>query len=92
MSKTVERIVAGYVKSKNRRAIEGLRAHRRKLLADLQAVTGLKAAGSLKRFRTNWKRSRRALRNSSRCLVQFRKTSGSNLAPSAPTSSALPAL
>ncbi|MDA9392542.1 hypothetical protein WN73_18595 [Bradyrhizobium sp. CCBAU 45394] len=47
MSKAIELIVAGYVKVKDRRALEELSSHRRKLLSDLQAVTGLDAAGAI---------------------------------------------
>lgn len=41
MSKALELIVAGYVKLGDRRALTGLFAHRRKVLAELQAVSGI---------------------------------------------------
>lgn len=44
MSKAMELIVAGYVKSKDRRALSDLLAHRRKILAQLEAVTGINPA------------------------------------------------
>ena len=47
MSKAIELIVAGYVKVRDRRALGQLRSHRRKLLSDLQAVTGLDTAGPI---------------------------------------------
>ncbi|MBW7970277.1 hypothetical protein [Bradyrhizobium sp. BR 10289] len=47
MSKAVEMIVASYVKTNDRRALENLQTHRRKLLAELQAVTSLDVAGSV---------------------------------------------
>ena len=46
MSKAMELIVAGYVKGKNRRALSDLLAHRRKVLAELQAVTGINPANA----------------------------------------------
>ncbi|MDU6669308.1 MAG: hypothetical protein E6501_11885 [Bradyrhizobium sp.] len=42
----MELIVAGYVKGKNRRALSDLLAHRRKVLAELQAVTGINQANA----------------------------------------------
>lgn len=47
MSQALQLIVAGYVKVKDRRALEGLLAHRREMLARLQAVTGINAASSV---------------------------------------------
>ena len=41
MSKAMELIVAGYVKVRNHRALTNLLAHRRKVLAQLQAVSGI---------------------------------------------------
>lgn len=41
MSTSIELIVAGYVKVKNRKALEQLRVHRRKLLSELKEVTGI---------------------------------------------------
>ncbi|MBK3665315.1 hypothetical protein JJE66_29295 [Bradyrhizobium diazoefficiens] len=41
MSTSIELIVAGYVKVKNRKALEQLRVHRRKLLNELKEVTGI---------------------------------------------------
>lgn len=41
MSKALELIVAGYVKMRDRRALTDLLAHRRKLAADLHAVSGI---------------------------------------------------
>lgn len=40
MSTAMEMIVAGYVKMRDRRALADLLAHRRKVLAELQAVSG----------------------------------------------------
>lgn len=42
----MEMIVAGYVKVKNRRALADLLAHRRKVLAELQAVSGINPANA----------------------------------------------
>ncbi|MEH2488637.1 hypothetical protein [Bradyrhizobium sp. AZCC 2230] len=41
MSKTMELIVASYVKVRDRRALTDLLAHRRKVLAQLQGVSGI---------------------------------------------------
>lgn len=41
MSKALELIVAGYVKVRDRPALTSLLAHRRKVLAELQAVSGI---------------------------------------------------
>jgi len=51
MSKAIELIVAGYVKVKNRRALSDLLAHRRKMLTDLQAITGIDPQNTLERVR-----------------------------------------
>ena len=51
MSKAIELIVAGYVKSKNRRALSDLLSHRRKVLAQLDAVTGIDPARALQAVR-----------------------------------------
>ncbi|MCG2632457.1 hypothetical protein L6654_38265 [Bradyrhizobium sp. WYCCWR 13023] len=47
MSKALELIVDGYVKVRDRRALTELLAHRRKLVADLQAVSGIDPEKSL---------------------------------------------
>lgn len=47
MSKAMELIVAGYVKVKDRRALTDLLTHRRKILAELQAVTGIAPANAV---------------------------------------------
>lgn len=44
-SKAIAMIVAGHVKLKNRRALTDLLAHRRKVLDELQAVSGISPAG-----------------------------------------------
>lgn len=41
MSKAMELIVAGYVKVRDQRALTDLLAHRRKVFAELQAVSGI---------------------------------------------------
>jgi hypothetical protein len=41
VSQAMELIVAGYVKVRDRRALTDLLAHRRKVLAELQAVSGI---------------------------------------------------
>jgi hypothetical protein len=41
VSKAIELIVASYVKVRDRRALTDLLAHRRKVLAQLQAVSGI---------------------------------------------------
>jgi hypothetical protein len=41
VSKVIELIVASYVKVRDRRALTDLLAHRRKVLAQLQAVSGI---------------------------------------------------
>ncbi|MET4320270.1 hypothetical protein [Bradyrhizobium sp. RT5a] len=41
MSEAMELIVAGYVKVRDRRALTDLLAHRRKVLAELQTVSGI---------------------------------------------------
>jgi hypothetical protein len=47
MSEAIKLIVAGFVKVKDRRALEDLRNQRRKLLADLKAITGISAANAI---------------------------------------------
>ncbi|RTE88608.1 hypothetical protein D6B98_34480 [Bradyrhizobium sp. LVM 105] len=47
MSRALQSIVAGYVKVKDRRALEGLLAHRRGMLAQLQAVTAINASAAV---------------------------------------------
>ena len=44
MSKAMELIVAGYVKAKSRRALSDLLSHRQRVLAELEAVTGINPA------------------------------------------------
>ncbi|WP_354122529.1 hypothetical protein [Bradyrhizobium sp. RT7a] len=48
MSKAMELIVAGYVKVRDRRALVDLLAHRRKLLAQLEAVSGINPENAAK--------------------------------------------
>lgn len=48
MSTAMEMIVAGYVKMRDRRALADLLAHRRKVLAELQAVSGLNPRNAVK--------------------------------------------
>lgn len=47
MSNAVQMIVAGYIKVRDRRALADLLAHRRKVLTELQAVTGINPASSV---------------------------------------------
>jgi hypothetical protein len=44
----MELIVAGFVKTKDRRALTDLREHRRKVLGELQAVSGINAMSSVR--------------------------------------------
>jgi len=44
----MELIVQGYVQARNRRALTDLLTHRRKVLAELQAVCGIDPAHSIK--------------------------------------------
>ncbi|WP_271554525.1 hypothetical protein [Bradyrhizobium sp. CCBAU 45394] len=44
----MELIVAGYVKVRDRRALTDLLAHRRKVLAELQAVSGINPQSAVK--------------------------------------------
>ncbi|WP_247985734.1 hypothetical protein [Bradyrhizobium sp. 186] len=48
MSTAMEMIVTGYVKVRDRRALADLLAHRRKVLAQLQAVSGINPQNALK--------------------------------------------
>ncbi|WP_247435358.1 hypothetical protein [Bradyrhizobium sp. 139] len=48
MSTAMEMIVAGYVKVRDRRALADLLAHRRKVLAQLQAVSGINPQNAVK--------------------------------------------
>lgn len=48
MSTAMEMIVAGYVKMRDRRALADLLAHRRKVLAELQAVSGINPRNAVK--------------------------------------------
>lgn len=47
MSSAMQTIVARYVKVRERRALADLLAHRRKLLAELQAVSGIDPANAI---------------------------------------------
>ncbi|MGY4501609.1 inorganic triphosphatase YgiF [Bradyrhizobium sp. GM24.11] len=48
MSTAMEMIVAGYVKMRDPRALADLLAHRRKVLAELQAVSGINPRNAVK--------------------------------------------
>ncbi|WP_247992134.1 hypothetical protein [Bradyrhizobium sp. 186] len=48
MSTAMEMIVASYVKVRDRRALADLLAHRRKVLAQLQAVSGINPQNAVK--------------------------------------------
>jgi len=48
VSKAIELIVAGYVKVRDRRALVDLLAHRRKVLAQPQAVSGINPQNAVK--------------------------------------------
>lgn len=48
MLTAMEMIVAGYVKMRDRRALADLLAHRRKVLAELQAVSGINPRNAVK--------------------------------------------
>ncbi|MEY9356795.1 inorganic triphosphatase YgiF [Bradyrhizobium japonicum] len=48
VSKAMELIVASYVKVRDRRALVNLLAHRRKVLAQLQAVSGINPENAAK--------------------------------------------
>ncbi|MET4234127.1 urease gamma subunit [Bradyrhizobium sp. RT9b] len=48
MSKAIELIVAGYVKVRDRRALADLMEHRRKVLAQLEAVSGINPENATK--------------------------------------------
>jgi hypothetical protein len=47
VSQPLKSIVAAHVKLKNRKALEGLLAHRRGMLGRLQAVTGINASSAI---------------------------------------------
>jgi hypothetical protein len=47
LSNAMQMIVAGYVKVRDRRALADLLAQRRKVLTELQAVTGINPASSV---------------------------------------------
>jgi hypothetical protein len=47
LSNAMQMIVAGYVTVRDRRALADLLAHRRKVLAELQAVAGINPANSV---------------------------------------------
>ena len=47
MSHAMQMIVAGYVKVRDRRALTDLLAHRRKVLSELQAVSGINPANAI---------------------------------------------
>ncbi|MDA9434681.1 hypothetical protein [Bradyrhizobium sp. CCBAU 51627] len=50
MSGALELIVEGYVSLKDRKALDELRMHRRKLLADLNACTGIDCTGTIQQI------------------------------------------
>ena len=47
MSRAMELIVDGFVRLKDRQALEDLRTHRQRLSADLKAVTGFDCRSSI---------------------------------------------
>ncbi|MBR1092039.1 hypothetical protein JQ621_31685 [Bradyrhizobium manausense] len=51
MSRAMELIVAGFVKTRNHRALSDLLTHRRKVLGELQAVTGINPANAVNAVR-----------------------------------------
>lgn len=51
MSSAMQTIVAGYVRVRDRRALADLLAHRRKLLAELGAVSGINPANAISAVR-----------------------------------------
>ncbi|OSI63685.1 hypothetical protein BSZ21_23895 [Bradyrhizobium canariense] len=51
MSQAMELIVASYVKVRDRRALTDLLAHRRKVLAELQAVSGINPENAVRAIR-----------------------------------------
>jgi hypothetical protein len=48
VSKAIELIVAGYVKVQDRRSLSDLLAHRRKILGELQTVSGINPADAIR--------------------------------------------
>ncbi|WP_246207957.1 hypothetical protein [Bradyrhizobium rifense] len=55
MSKAIELIVASYVKVRDRRALTDLLAHRRKVLAQLQAVSGINPENAINAIQRSWR-------------------------------------
>lgn len=47
MSQAIKSIVSGFVKVRNSRALAELLTHRRRMLTELQAVSGINAANSI---------------------------------------------
>ncbi|MCK1326333.1 hypothetical protein IVA94_36825 [Bradyrhizobium sp. 156] len=47
MSQAIKSIVSGYVKVRNSRALTELLTHRRRMLSELQAVSGINAGNSI---------------------------------------------
>lgn len=47
MSQAIRSIVSSYVKVRNSRALKELLTHRRRMLSELQAVSGIDAASSI---------------------------------------------
>jgi hypothetical protein len=50
MSGAIERIVEGYVSLKDRKALDELRIQRRKLIADLDACTGIDCTSTIQQI------------------------------------------
>ncbi|MBM7482651.1 hypothetical protein ACVWWI_004036 [Bradyrhizobium sp. USDA 3686] len=48
MSKAMELIIVGYVRGKDRRALAELLAHRRKMLGELQAISGIDPVNAIR--------------------------------------------
>ncbi|MDA9510603.1 hypothetical protein XI09_39320 [Bradyrhizobium sp. CCBAU 11386] len=50
MTEAIELIVEGYARLGDRRALEDLRMHRRRLAVDLKAMTGFDCSGSIQQI------------------------------------------
>ena len=79
MSMTIAKIVAGYVKVENRRALSDLLAHRRKVLAELQGDIGHQSGNAVRAVQDELRRSKRTRTNSNRRLARCRRMNGASV-------------
>jgi hypothetical protein len=81
MSKALELIVSGYVKVRDGRALADLLEHRRKVLGELQAVSGINPANAVLAVQDELAIIEAGLDNLSRRRERCQRTSGAREHP-----------